>query len=161
MRQINLVLAGMAALVFAVGTAGCGGSATQEPSNTSQAGTDSKAEAAAHSEAKHNDHGDHASGDEHKEHGKHAVDHEHKEHGEHAAHADPEKVKANLAKLSDEDRAAAEKQKNCPVTGEALGAMGKPIKIHVKDTDVWICCAGCKGKLTSDPDTYLAKLKKE
>src|SRR6476469_7672944 len=37
-------------------------------------------------------------------------------------------IVAALAKLSAEDRAIAEKQKVCPVSGEPLGTMGAPIK---------------------------------
>ena len=80
-------------------------------------------------------------------------------HAGHENHGDMEKIKTNLAKLADEDRAAAEKQKDCPVTGEPLGSMGAPMKVNVKDRDVWICCGGCKDKLTNHPDEFLAKLK--
>src|SRR4051812_34433021 len=41
--------------------------------------------------------------------------------------ADPAKIKASLVSLSTEDRALAEKQKICPVSGEALGIMGAPL----------------------------------
>jgi hypothetical protein len=71
---------------------------------------------------------------------------------------DPAKIKANLASLSTEDRALAEKQKICPVSGEALGAMGAPKKVSVAGHDVFICCQGCEKELTSEPDKYLAKL---
>lgn len=69
-------------------------------------------------------------------------------------------VTANLAKLSNEDRALAEKQKVCPVSGEELGSMGAPIKVDVKGQPVFICCEGCKEDLLAKPDEYLAKLKK-
>src|SRR4051812_6368603 len=71
---------------------------------------------------------------------------------------DPAKIKASLALLSTEDRALAEKQKICPVSGEPLGAMGAPKKISVAGHDVFICCQGCEKELTSKPDKYLAKL---
>ena len=71
---------------------------------------------------------------------------------------DPAKIKANLALLSTEDRALAEKQKICPVSGEPLGTMGAPKKISVAGHDVFICCKGCEKDLTSEPDKYLAKL---
>jgi hypothetical protein len=71
---------------------------------------------------------------------------------------DPAKIKASLASLSTEDRALAEKQKICPVSGEPLGAMGAPKKISVAGHDVFICCLGCEKELTSEPDKYLAKL---
>jgi len=86
--------------------------------------------------------------------------------GESEAAAEPEETDAaaaNLAKLSDEDRAAAEKQKNCPVSGQALGGMGVPVKVAVKDKDgnehqVFLCCDHCKESIEKEPDKYLAKL---
>ena len=80
------------------------------------------------------------------------------DHGDHKDHGSAE-VSANLAKLPAADRAAAEKQHHCPVSGELLGSMGVPIKVTVKDREVWLCCDGCKDKLMADPDKYLAKLK--
>lgn len=59
------------------------------------------------------------------------------------------------------DRAAADKQKTCPVSNNLLGSMGTPIKVTVKGRDVYLCCAGCKAKFLKDPDTYLAKLAKQ
>ena len=53
----------------------------------------------------------------------------------------------------------AKKQRTCPVTGERLGSMGKPYKVHVKGRDVLLCCQGCEARFMRDPDTYLAKLK--
>ena len=84
-------------------------------------------------------------------------DHESHEHGEHSAESGD--VAANLAKLSPEDRAAAEKQRVCPVSDEPLGSMGVPIKVDVKGQSVWICCDGCREDLLAEPDKYLEKLK--
>jgi len=42
-----------------------------------------------------------------------------------------------------------------------LGVMGSPQKVDVNGQTVWICCNGCRDKLLSNPDVYLAKLKKE
>jgi len=73
--------------------------------------------------------------------------------------SEADQIAANLAKLSTEDRAIAEKQKICPVSGAKLGGdMGVPVKVSVKGRDVFLCCAGCKGEIESDPDKYLAKL---
>ncbi len=69
-------------------------------------------------------------------------------------------MKENLAKLPEADRSSAEKQHFCPVSGDMLGTMDVPIKLTVKDKDVWICCKGCKEPIETDPDKYLAKLKK-
>ena len=85
-------------------------------------------------------------------------DHEHADHAQgDAPNAD---VSAGLAGLSAEDRKLAEEQKICPVSGELLGAMGAPVKLDVKGQPVFICCEGCKDKVLSKPDEYLAKLKK-
>jgi Cu(I)/Ag(I) efflux system membrane fusion protein len=65
-----------------------------------------------------------------------------------------------LKELSPEDLAAVQKQKVCPVSGEELGAMGKPYKVTVKGQTVFLCCSGCEDDLKKDPDKYLAKLKK-
>jgi hypothetical protein len=84
-------------------------------------------------------------------------------HDDHAGHDHPageehgEQAEA-LAGLSAEDRALAEKQKICPVSGQPLGSMGVPVKVTVKDRDVLLCCEGCRGSIVDDPDTYLAKL---
>ena len=70
------------------------------------------------------------------------------------------KISAGLAELSAADKVLAEKQKICPVSGEALGLMGAPVKIDVKGQPVFICCGGCKKELLAKPDEFLAKLKK-
>ena len=87
---------------------------------------------------------------------------DHKSHSDHKSHegSDMDKMKSELAKLSPEDQASAEKQHMCVVSGEMLGSMGAPIKLTVKDQDMWICCNSCKQTVLDDPDTYLAKLKK-
>ena len=74
--------------------------------------------------------------------------------------ADPEIDRA-LAQLSPEDRALAEAQKVCPVTGEPLGSMGKPEKITVEGREVFICCAGCGDMVRENPEQYLSKLDQE
>ena len=97
-------------------------------------------------EAAESDHADHDHGDH--------------DHGSDDGKSDMEKMKENLAKLSPEDAASAEKQHICPVSGDMLGTMGPPIKVHVKDQDIWVCCEHCIDKVKEDPDKYLAKLKK-
>jgi len=67
-------------------------------------------------------------------------------------------VSGGLAELSVEDRELAKKQRICPVSGELLGAMGKPIKTTVKGKTVFLCCEGCEKELKENPDKYLAKL---
>jgi hypothetical protein len=79
---------------------------------------------------------------------------------EHTQDAADPKITAALAKLSGEDRALAVKQKICPVSGEALGSMGAPMKVDVKGRAVFICCDGCREQLLAKPDEYLAKIDK-
>ena len=59
---------------------------------------------------------------------------------------------------SAEERAQIDKQKTCPVGGEALGSMGSPYKMMVGDRAVYLCCEHCKGAVEKDPQKYLAKL---
>ena len=96
------------------------------------------------------DNGDHDHGDH--DHGDH-------DHGDHEA--DLTKVKLNLAKLSVEDRKLAEGQKTCPVGGELLGFMGKPIKLDVDGTAIFICCRGCEKEVMENKEEFLAKLNSE
>ena len=72
--------------------------------------------------------------------------------------ASPADVTEAMAALSETDRAAALAQKVCPVSGEALGEMGTPIKVTVKGRDVFLCCPSCREKIEANPDEYLAKL---
>jgi len=67
-------------------------------------------------------------------------------------------VTAAFASLSDADRTAALAQKICPVSDEALGSMGTPLKVTVDGRDVFICCESCRDPLVADPTKYLAKL---
>jgi hypothetical protein len=67
-------------------------------------------------------------------------------------------VQGVAEKLSDEDRALADKQAKCPVTDQALGSMGEPIKMKVKGRIVFLCCEGCVPAIEKDPDKFLAKL---
>ncbi len=87
-------------------------------------------------------------------------DHADHDHGDDGDMTDMEKMKKNLAKLSPEDAASAEKQHMCPVSDEMLGTMGVPIKVKVKEQDVWVCCDHCVDTIKEEPDKYLAKLKK-
>lgn len=48
--------------------------------------------------------------------------------------------------LTDADQIRISVQKICPVSGQALGKMGTPIKSEIEGETVYLCCAGCKGK---------------
>ena len=99
--------------------------------------------------------GDHGPHDGH-DHGAH--DHDHGEHG-HGESA-PADVEAAMAELAPEDRALAEAQETCPVSGEPLGSMGALVKVMVKEKAVFLCCEGCRKTLLKNPDKYLAMLEK-
>ncbi|MFM9114730.1 MAG: hypothetical protein ACKOU6_01030, partial [Planctomycetota bacterium] len=45
------------------------------------------------------------------------------------------------------DRELAEEQRTCPITGMALGSMGKPPKKNVAGQAIFICCEGCAAAL--------------
>jgi hypothetical protein len=74
--------------------------------------------------------------------------------------AEEDKIKANLAKLSPEDRKLAEEQKFCAIDNEnRLGEMGVPVRIEVKGEPVFLCCKGCRKEADANPDMTLAKVK--
>jgi hypothetical protein len=71
------------------------------------------------------------------------------------------KVKANLAKLSAEDRRLAEEQRFCPVEPDnRLGSMGVPVIIEIKGQKVFLCCKACKDDALKEPEQTLAQVKK-
>lgn len=166
MSRFSMMIASLAVFTIAVGLTGC--PAEEEPAPP----TETTEEAAGGEEASAttvDEHAGHEHAEGEAEHAEGEAEHaegeaEHAE-GETAhaegeaehAHGSPETTEA-FAALSPEDHAAAEKQGTCPVSGGALGSMGTPIKVTVKDRDVFICCSGCEEKLKADPDTYLAKL---
>ena len=86
-------------------------------------------------------------------HGGHDHDADGHSHGDHDHDADD--VAANLAKLSDSDRALAVKQQVCLVGDEPLGAMGVPIKLDVDGTPIFICCAGCEDAILADKEKFV------
>lgn len=66
---------------------------------------------------------------------------------------------AVLAKLSREDRTAAEAQKYCAIAeGSLLGSMGAPIKLVMEGKPVFLCCKGCVKKAEANPAATLAKV---
>ncbi len=71
-----------------------------------------------------------------------------------------EKVRANLAKLSAEDRRLAEAQRFCPVQPDnRLGGMGVPVAVEIKGRKVFLCCKGCKDEALENPDQTLARVE--
>ncbi len=49
-------------------------------------------------------------------------------------------------------------QKNCPVTGRALGSMGEPVRAKVEGGPIYLCCEGCQEPLADNESEYLARL---
>jgi YHS domain-containing protein len=52
-----------------------------------------------------------------------------------------------------------DKLTTCPVSGEKLGEMGKPMVFVYKDQEVKLCCSGCKKDFDKDPAKYLEKIR--
>jgi len=50
------------------------------------------------------------------------------------------------SQLTESDHLQIAVQKICPVTGEALGSMGEPLKVEVGEQIAFLCCQGCQGK---------------
>jgi len=70
------------------------------------------------------------------------------------------KIGATLAKLSPEDRAAAEAQRYCAVMPKsALGSMGAPVKVMIEGQSVFLCCEGCRDMALANPQATLANVK--
>ena len=49
--------------------------------------------------------------------------------------------------------------KKCPVSDEALGEMGKPVKVTHEGTDVYLCCKSCLKDFNKNPAKYVALVK--
>jgi hypothetical protein len=70
---------------------------------------------------------------------------------------DEERIRANLDKLSPEDRQLAEAQKFCVIEEEnRLGSMGPPQKTDIEGQAVFLCCKGCEKRARANPQTTLA-----
>ncbi len=149
----------VALFTFTFGLTGCSSDSTEPSDSSTPAAEDDEHGDHDHGDDDHgdDDHGDHAHGDH--DHGDH--DHGDHAHDDDSGQTDMEKMKAELAKLSPEDAAAAMEQHMCPVSGDMLGTMGAPTKVDVNGQQVWICCEGCEEDLLANPDKYLAKLEKE
>jgi len=68
-------------------------------------------------------------------------------------------TRANLGKLSAEDRKLAEEQKVCPISGKPLGEMGVPVKLTLDGEPVFLCCDGCEQAAKKDEKKTAAKVK--
>jgi len=131
------ILTTVTATLFGIGLIGCNPTSAPSPATAPASTTD---------DVDHSDH-DHAHDD-----------HAHDDQGEKSP---MEQMAETLAKLPVADRASAEKQHFCPVSGEMLGTMGLPIQVSANDQQVWLCCNACEAKFTADPASYLAKVNKD
>ena len=46
----------------------------------------------------------------------------------------------------------------CPVTGQALGSMGKPVVYNHEGREIRFCCAGCVEQFKKEPQKFIDKL---
>ncbi len=74
---------------------------------------------------------------------------------------DPEaKIAAVLSKLPPADRKLAEQQRTCPILKDSrLGSMGVPVKLSLAGETVFLCCSGCKGQATANPEQTAARVR--
>ena len=49
--------------------------------------------------------------------------------------------------------------KTCPVSGEKLGEMGKPVVFTWQDQEVKLCCSGCKKEFDKTPEKFMKKIR--
>lgn len=49
--------------------------------------------------------------------------------------------------------------KTCPVSGEKLGEMGKPVVFTYKDQEVKLCCKSCKKDFDKTPEKYMKLIR--
>ena len=67
-------------------------------------------------------------------------------------------MKEVLDKLSSEDRALADAQGICPITGKHLGSMGVPVKIDLNGRMILLCCPLCVDQAKANPQRTLDKV---
>lgn len=77
-----------------------------------------------------------------------------------AAPSKRDKINAALAKLSPDDRKAAQLQKECVIShGSQLGSMGVPIRLDIPGETVFVCCEGCQEEAMADTDATLKRAR--
>jgi hypothetical protein len=71
-----------------------------------------------------------------------------------------EHLRANLARLGDEDRRLAAAQRWCPVADDSrLGETGVPVKVLVQGQPVFVCCERCAREAVKNPGRTLARVE--
>ena len=68
---------------------------------------------------------------------------------------------AAIKELPAAEQDQAIKQAVCPVSGEHLGEMGKPVKVQAEGRTFFLCCDNCEEKVKKDPKAVIAKLDKK
>lgn len=69
-------------------------------------------------------------------------------------------VQVSATRATDQDRAAIQAQRLCPVMNKPLGDHGVPWKVSVGRDVVFVCCAGCIRKVEQNPQRYLARAQR-
>lgn len=64
-----------------------------------------------------------------------------------------------MVKSTRADDKAIKIQKNCPISGEDLFMMGRPLKVMRDGEAKFICCQDCLKKIQADPDKYFGAAK--
>ena len=67
-------------------------------------------------------------------------------------------IRAELEKLPPDDRAAAEKQRLCPVSRAWIGSMPDPKKVTIGGRTVFLCCKSCEKEAVANPAPILKKV---
>lgn len=70
------------------------------------------------------------------------------------------RTNAALSQLPPVDRATAEQQSTCPVSGKPLGSMGPPVKVTLQGQPVFLCCRNCQRTALSNPSATLSTVAK-
>lgn len=74
--------------------------------------------------------------------------------------ADIAKIKTQMAKLSPEDRQAAERQVFCAIDQDSpLGSTGPILKVNLKGQPVFVCCKGCEAEARAHPEEAFLKFQ--
>jgi hypothetical protein len=74
--------------------------------------------------------------------------------------ADDQKIRRARQELSSEDQRLVDEQDYCPVQEKnRLGSMGKPLKVLINNTPVFLCCDGCQEEATAHPGETLIKVE--
>lgn len=84
----------------------------------------------------------------------HGKDEEH-QHGDHQHSHGGANVEMEGTKASEVSKSTVEL---CPVSGEEMGSMGKPVSYTHEGKELKFCCSGCIDTFNEDPAKYLAKL---